>query len=132
MRLPDEDRESYSSSKDTLATATARVEKITAELDKINSNPKATTSQIVSTINRLNAATEIQLKEIQNTLNTATVSQDLVTSGFTEVPSYSGIPSGGTIVAAGPATPTLLSADPRPVARPPAKPASFRLRRVIS
>jgi|APGre2960657404_1045060.scaffolds.fasta_scaffold10512_5 hypothetical protein len=123
MRLPGEERESYSSSKDTLATATARVEKITAELDKINSNPKATTSQIVSTINRLNAATEIQLKEIQNTLNTATVNQDLVTSGFNEVPSYSGIPSGGTIVAAVPATPTTIAAAIIAPPPPPVKTA---------
>ena len=102
--------ESSSSSENSLATATARVEKITAELDKINSNPKATTSQIVSAINRLNVATEIQLKEIQNTRNTETVKQDLVPSLLTEVPASGGSPSGGIIVAAGPATPTTIAA----------------------
>lgn len=33
-------------SQNTLDTSTARVEKLTAELDKINANPKATTKKL--------------------------------------------------------------------------------------
>ena len=122
MRMPFE-KEYDVPSQDTLATSTARVEQLTAALDKINANPKATTKEIVSAMNRLNVATEIQLKEIQNTLNTATVKQDLVTSGFTEVPGSGGSPGGGTTVAAVPATPATITAAVIAPPPPPVKTA---------
>ena len=88
MRLPEEDRVPYSSSQDSLGTATTRVEQLTAELDRINANPNASTKEITSAINRLNVATEIQIKEIQATLNRPSVIQEstknepFTTSGF--------------------------------------------------
>lgn len=122
MRLPEEDRVSYSSSQDSLGTATARVQQLTAELDKINSNPKATTKQIVAAVNKLNVATEIQLKEIQTTLNRPTSVQQynqeppLGTSTYIETPTPSPTPL----------TPTAIPTAITPVAviaTPPVKTA---------
>ena len=108
MRLPEEDRVSYSSSKDTLATSTARVEQLTAALDKVNANPKATTKEIVSAMNRLSVATDIQLKEIQNTLKNAGTGA-----------SFGGSPSGGN-------SEGYSGIDPTPAPNPtPATPATI-------
>lgn len=109
-------------SQNTLATSTARVEQLTAELDKINANPKATTKQIVSAMDRLNVATEIQIKEIQRSLSNPVVTgasgpdTPLDTSTFVPAPAPSPTPST-------PAAIPPITASVAVIATPPVKTA---------
>lgn len=118
MRMPVE-KEYDVPSQNTLDTSTARVEKLTAELDKINANPKATTKEIVSAMNRLDVATTIQLAEIQNTLknagNSGSNSEGYSGIGPTSTPISTPTPT--------PATPTTIAAAIIAPPPPPVKTA---------
>ena len=113
-------------SKTSLELATERVERATQALDKVLNNPKATSKQINSALDRLNSATDIQIKETLNSLNKPSVgtSGGGIPSGGT---SGGGIPSGGGDTTPPPKpdiplTPSLVT-TPTVTTKPPVKTA---------
>jgi len=102
---------------------TMQVQKDTASLNKVLENPKASTKQIVSALNTLNASTDKQLKALMDSLNKPqTVTQSPPIPGDTSSGGFYAGPSAEPITPAAIPTalaPAVIQPPPPPVKTAP-------------